>query len=184
MTTNELRITGFAALCFARLCHAVGLDIPEQWGHAYFRCPTCGWARDCTGEEDWDRLCLTSNCSCEHDFTVDDLVISEGWLECDFEKILRREERTMTTRKSKCRPASKRYATRCPRCFARWPVVQALWDGSGENRRLINCCTHCGIEGEIKPRCPSMDIGQRCVLAVGHEGKHRAIDETGKWETL
>ena len=51
----------------------------------------------------------------------------------------------------KCRPASKRHVTPCPKCGAKWPVVQALWDTPANGRkRLVLCCTHCGIEGEVQ----------------------------------
>jgi len=71
-------IEGEKALEFAQLINAAGLD-DGQWGCAYFRCPECEQARDCNGEEEWGGYCVAS-CECEHDFTTDDLRISEGWL--------------------------------------------------------------------------------------------------------
>jgi len=46
------------------------------------------------------------------------------------------------------KPASKKHVTPCPKCGARWPVVQALWEQAGKERKLVCCCTHCGIVGQ------------------------------------
>lgn len=48
------------------------------------------------------------------------------------------------------KPASKRRVVPCPKCGAKWPIVQALWvKEQGKPKRLVCCCTHCGIEGTI-----------------------------------
>ena len=80
MTTPRFR--GEQALWVARLNHAAGYDGPCQWGNAYFRCPECHRAYDCTGDENWDALSLS--CECEHDYNVSNLRISEGWLDNEF----------------------------------------------------------------------------------------------------
>jgi hypothetical protein len=80
----NITIEGHAALAFAKLCHVAGLDKPGQWGNAYFRCPNCGEAWDCTGSEDWKEEFQLA-CECDFDLTIEDLRISEGWLEREFE---------------------------------------------------------------------------------------------------
>jgi len=89
MTTP--RFHGEQALWVARLFHAVKLDGPSQWGCAYFRCPECRRAYDCTGDENWD--CLSLSCECGHDYDVSDLRISEGWLDNELLTITNAAER-------------------------------------------------------------------------------------------
>lgn len=49
------------------------------------------------------------------------------------------------------RPASKRRVVPCPQCGATWPIVQAFWETRPDKTlRLVCCCSHCGIMGEIK----------------------------------
>ena len=49
------------------------------------------------------------------------------------------------------RPASKLKVVPCPRCGATWPVVQAFWETQPDKtRRLVCCCSHCGITGKIE----------------------------------
>lgn len=73
-------IRGELALGVAWLCRATKLDSPGQWGNAYFRCPGCGQARDCDGHEDWSQR-IIAICECEHELGIEDLVISEGWVD-------------------------------------------------------------------------------------------------------
>lgn len=72
--TGPRPICGERALMAARVIHAAGLELsPAQWGNAYFLCPACGQARDCTGSE--------SCPDCDADMGLADLRISEGWVE-------------------------------------------------------------------------------------------------------
>jgi adenine-specific DNA methylase len=48
------------------------------------------------------------------------------------------------------RPASRSRVVPCPKCGAGWPVVQAMWEVRGKERRLVCCCTHCGIMGDVE----------------------------------
>lgn len=50
----------------------------------------------------------------------------------------------------KLRPAAKKHVVPCPKCGQGWPVVQALWEHHGKRMVLINCCSHCGIIGEVE----------------------------------
>lgn len=78
----EMRIPlkGPVALCLAEHFHRLGMDSPGQWGNAYFRCPECDEARDCTGEEEWDEP-FQVFCDCYCELSEEDLQISEGWAE-------------------------------------------------------------------------------------------------------
>jgi hypothetical protein len=87
-------ITGTAALLVARLFHLLGWDSPGQWGCAYFLCPECKAARDCTGKENWDTDSVEwcrgewRDEPCDHVFEIADLRISEGFVERDLPRLL------------------------------------------------------------------------------------------------
>lgn len=71
-------IRGNLALRVARLVHHYRLDNPSQWGNAYFRCPKCGQASDCTGHE------TPGDIECDHcgeALGTEHMTISEGWVE-------------------------------------------------------------------------------------------------------
>jgi hypothetical protein len=83
-------ITGTLALGFAELIHEYKLDGSGQWGNAYFRCPNCGRARDCEGDEAWKcdhheiDYCHGGDDDgdpCHAGLTIDALRLSEGWVE-------------------------------------------------------------------------------------------------------
>lgn len=85
---SRVSLTGDLALALAIVIHAHKLDDSGQWGCAYFRCPDCGEARDCEGDEDWRDDPYVARCHgrigeepCEGDLGTEDLVISEGWVE-------------------------------------------------------------------------------------------------------
>lgn len=93
----------------------------------------------------------------------------------------------MTETERRCKPASKKHVVPCPKCGAGWPIVQALWSYLGESKKpvLICCCTRCGIEGTIRPRCTATNpTGDRCEYAEGHKGNHRLLRATGDCEFL
>lgn len=81
-------IRGRVALALARLLHEARLDSSDQWGCLYFRCPECDQARDCGEADEFveeyllsGRLGCDSCSECEGALRVDDLRISEGWVE-------------------------------------------------------------------------------------------------------
>lgn len=91
-------ITGDVAFGLAFLLHEMKLDSPGQWGNAYFRCPKCGNARDCDGDEFWEQdqfhdglaMCSGDDEDRESECRVDgsglyikDLRLSEGWVDRD-----------------------------------------------------------------------------------------------------
>lgn len=81
-------IHGRLALELARLIHMLALDSPTQWGNAYLRCPGCKRATDCDGDEAWDGhyspngiFCVAECLGCERPLQLEDLRISEGWVD-------------------------------------------------------------------------------------------------------
>ncbi|MFL6141683.1 MAG: hypothetical protein ACJ72N_07410 [Labedaea sp.] len=79
-------IAGEAAAVVAHLIHEADISHPEQLGNAYFRCHReCGGVRDCTDLDDIDIAFILSGgvqCpECNWSFTVEDLRISEGWVD-------------------------------------------------------------------------------------------------------
>ena len=83
---GDCPIAGETALVLATFLHALQLDSPVQWGHAYFRCPECGRARDCDGEETWDdpheppAWCGSERNQGGTGLRLKDLRLSEGWV--------------------------------------------------------------------------------------------------------
>jgi hypothetical protein len=79
-------IAGEAASVVANLIHEAGIYVPGQLGAAYYRCSReCGGVRDCTDLDEIDIAFILSDgvrCpECDWSFTVEDLRISEGWVE-------------------------------------------------------------------------------------------------------
>lgn len=78
-------IGGELASVIANIIHEAKIDREGQIGNAYFRCKGCGVAYDCVHEYELDigfinhgGVCCEG---CKALFTVDDMRISEGWLE-------------------------------------------------------------------------------------------------------
>jgi hypothetical protein len=89
---GPIMATGDTALGVALLIHEMDLDDSGQWGCAYFRCPECKQAHDCDGGERWDGQLphcggpdeedrKPGDPDCSHEFSIEDLQISEGWIE-------------------------------------------------------------------------------------------------------
>ena len=81
-------ITGRTAMSVASLVYLAGLDHSTQRGNAYLRCPACGeGVYDLQGGERFnantvqDRQGNFLSCDCDHDYMLEDLRISEGWVE-------------------------------------------------------------------------------------------------------
>jgi hypothetical protein len=79
-------IAGEAAAVVANLIHEAGISPPGQLGNAYFRCHReCGGVHDCTDIDEIDIAFILSDgvrCpECNWSFEVEDLKISEGWVE-------------------------------------------------------------------------------------------------------
>ena len=55
--------------------------------------------------------------------------------------------------------------------------MQAIWSPVGKTgKKLMCCCTQCGIEGEIVQRCRAKNnVGEQCARPDGHRESHTVL---------
>lgn len=72
----KVPMTGAIAFALAHHFHSAGMDSHCQWGNAYFLCPDCDHATDCSNDFE-DPYCF----HCGAYLTVEHMRISEEWVE-------------------------------------------------------------------------------------------------------